>query len=361
MTCKETGKLNKEKTIKDIADLNTVDSAKPEPLTYEMIKEKFKIEDNLFDNWYNETNVPNKMVLGKEFYYNWPRYRYDDLSGNWYIIERPQNVFTYRYNEKAKNIGFAHKAFKVEFIEDNKLLKSLDLIKTNPYFQPENAKYKGYGKADEGGEEAWYAYLSDTAQIDLLTVSDNYYITSDVTEHGEDYTIVDYVMVGRASDLSFIGEKHTFVIYSNKGEELGRVKDINGLVGGEGIILSRDKQHLIYTIGNDVEMINSGLIIYDIINNEEVYNNLNEQKTDRYMPGIGVYEEESTDKLYYCISINTLDENGRLLCKISNIYIDLDARKLLKSCLSIEEYESYTLFERESSILSNHISNVYNF
>jgi len=252
---------------------------------------------NKFDHVSHESrgSIPNKIISDREYFYERARFRHNDPSGKWYIYERPKGIHTYRYSDETMDKDI--KAFKVEVYDDqNNILKSIDLEKTNPYANTEDPKYLGEGRP--GFEERAYATLANETTIDLLKSCHEYYSIAEVWESSEDYFIVDYGMVARDKNHRYLGEEHTWVILDNKGFELGKIDGLLGWVR-DGI-LSKDRNFLFFLIGDTqslkkqkLKIFNLGesKIIYDSNHLKESYNTLTDMKfkdADQQWISIGV-------------------------------------------------------------------------
>lgn len=289
---------------------------------------------NKFDGISDEPkgSVSNKIVGGREYFYERARFRYNAPSGKWYIYERPKGIHTYRYSDESMEKDI--KAFKVEIYDDqDQLLKSIDLEKTNPYVDKENPKYLGEGRP--GFEERAYGALVNESTENLLELSDEYYSIAEIWESSEDYFIINYGMVARDNRHRYIGEEHTWIILDTKGVELGKIDGLRGWTR-DGI-LSKDKKFLFFLIGDTQSFEKQRLKIFSLGENKIIYdsNHIKESYTT-----LVDMKFEGDDRQWISIGVENRLTNTVRIKK----YIDVNTKMIFTKEFNKEEWEEVKMF-----------------
>ncbi len=291
--------------------------------------------DGIFDEPIG--SVTNKIIGGREYFYERARFRHNAPSGKWYIYERPKGIHTYRYSDESMEKDI--KAFKVEVYDNqDQLLKTIDLERTNPYANKENPKYIGEGRP--GFEERAYGALVDDSIEDLVKLSNEYYSIAEIWESSEDYFIIDYGMVARDSRHRYIGEEHTWIILDNKGGELGKVDGLRGWVR-DGV-LSKDKKFLFFLIGDAQSLEKQRLKIFSLDESKIIYdsNHLKESYTT-----LTDMKFEGDDQQWISIGVENPLRNNVVRTKK---YINVSSKEILTKEFNEKEWEQVKAYYVEN-------------
>ena len=133
----------------------------------------------------------SKVVAGRTYHYQEPRYVYEDPSRKWYIMERPKGIFTYWHNQVGHCLD--NTAYQVDFYSDDALLKSVDLKSLNPYTKEKYPTITGYGCNDDFGERINSNFIPPEGKF-VSDFAPKSYTFVQVWDSDQNYILVDYVL-----------------------------------------------------------------------------------------------------------------------------------------------------------------------